>query len=76
MAGATAVQLVSSLIARGPAHLTLVQAQMERWMDEHEYESLDQMRGSMSMQRCPDPSAFSRSNYLRMLQGWRRQRAG
>ena len=76
MAGATAVQLVSALIARGPAHLTKVQQQMERWMEEHEYESIEQMRGSMSLQRCPDPTAFSRANYMRMLQGWRKRRAG
>ena len=46
---------------------------MERWLSEHEYESLDQMRGSMSMERCPDPAAFSRANYMRMLQGYRKR---
>ena len=44
---------------------------LERWMEEHEYDSLRQMRGSMSLARCPDPDAFSRANYMRILQGWR-----
>ena len=40
-------------------------------MEEHEYESLAQMRGNMSLARCPDPNAFSRANYMRILQSWR-----
>jgi dihydroorotate dehydrogenase (fumarate) len=50
---------------------TLRLSEMERWLAEHEYESLRQMRGNMSLARCPDPNAFSRANYLRILQGWR-----
>jgi hypothetical protein len=38
----------------------------------HEYESLDQMRGSMSLARCPDPASFERGNYVRILQSWHR----
>jgi dihydroorotate dehydrogenase (fumarate) len=40
-------------------------------LEEHEYESLDQLRGSMSLQNCPDPAAFERANYMRILQAWR-----
>ncbi|HMB78675.1 MAG TPA: hypothetical protein VKI43_01355, partial [Vicinamibacterales bacterium] len=47
-------------------------AGFREWADEHEYESLDQMRGSMSLARCPDPSAFERGNYVRILQSWHR----
>ncbi len=47
-----------------------------RWLVEHEYESLDQMRGSMNLVRCPDPAAYERGNYVTILQSWRTQGAG
>ena len=71
MAGADAVQMVSALLRRGPEHLRTVREEMERWLQEHEYDSLQQMRGSMNLARSPDPSALERSNYIRILQGWR-----
>jgi dihydroorotate dehydrogenase (fumarate) len=40
-------------------------------LEDHEYESVDQMRGSMSLKNCPDPSVFERANYLRVLQLWK-----
>ncbi len=42
-----------------------------RFLEEHEYESLAQLRGNMNLSRCPDPSAFERGNYMRVLQSWR-----
>lgn len=71
MAGATVVQLVSALLMHGPKRLGAVRDDVLRWMEEHEYESLEQMRGNMNLARCPDPSAFERGNYMRMLQSWR-----
>ena len=71
MAGAHAVQLVSALLQRGPEYLRCVREEMEAWMEQHEYVSLRQMQGSMSLARCPDPSAFERGNYVRILQSWR-----
>ncbi|HET7787700.1 MAG TPA: dihydroorotate dehydrogenase-like protein [Myxococcales bacterium] len=71
MAGASAVQVVSALLKKGPEHLRTLRLEMERWMEEHEYESLRQMLGSMSLAHCPDPNAFSRANYMRILQSWR-----
>jgi dihydroorotate dehydrogenase (fumarate) len=44
---------------------------MAIWLEEHEYESLAQMRGSMSLERCPDPQAYERGNYMELLQSWR-----
>lgn len=70
MAGADAVQMVSSLLLAGPEHLGKVRAKMVEWMDEHEYASVRQMIGSMSLRRCPDASAFERANYMRILQSW------
>jgi len=71
MVGAHAVQMVSALLRRGPAYLRTVLDEMSTWMEDHEYTSLRQMQGSMSLARCPDPAAFERANYIRVLQGWR-----
>jgi dihydroorotate dehydrogenase (fumarate) len=71
MAGASVVQVVSALLKRGPEYLRTLRVEMERWMQEHEYISLRQMLGSMSLLHCPDPNAFSRANYMRILQSWR-----
>ena len=71
MAGASAVQVVSALLQKGPEYLRILRHDMERWMEEHEYESLQQMRGNMSLAKCPDPNAFSRANYMRILHSWR-----
>lgn len=70
-AGASAVQMVSALLLHGPEHLNSVREEMIHWMEEHEYESLQQMLGSMSLKKCPNPLAFTRANYMRMLQGWK-----
>jgi dihydroorotate dehydrogenase (fumarate) len=71
MAGATGIQMVSALLMHGPERLKAVRAEMVQWMEEHEYESLDQMRGSLSLTKCPNPQAFERANYMRVLAGWR-----
>jgi dihydroorotate dehydrogenase (fumarate) len=72
MAGASGVQIVSALLQRGPAYLRQIIAGFQEWADEHEYESVDRMRGSLSLARCPDPASFERGNYLRILQSWPR----
>lgn len=71
MAGAHAVQVVSALLQKGPMYLREMRDGLVQWMEEHHYDSVQQMLGSMSLQRCPDPSAFERGNYARMLQSWR-----
>ncbi len=71
MAGADAVQVVSCLLRRGPEHLAVLRAELETWLEEHEYDSLAQMRGSLSLERCPDPAAYERANYIEILQSWR-----
>lgn len=68
MAGAKITQLVSSLLRHGIGHISVLEANMLRWMEEHEYESVKQMQGSMSQLHCPDPSAFERVNYMKALQ--------
>ena len=71
MVGANVVQLVSSLLKQGPEFLATVLAELTAWMEAHEYESVDQMRGSMSLAHCPDPSVYERANYLKVLQLWK-----
>jgi dihydroorotate dehydrogenase (fumarate) len=74
MAGASAVQMTSALLRHGPAHLSKVRGELTTWMEEHEYVSVQQLLGSMSLERCPDPTAFSRANYMKVLQSWRMPR--
>ena len=76
MAGAHAVQLVSTLLQHGPERLVTILRDLQRWMAEREYTSITEMRGSMSLDRCPNPAAFERGNYVRLLQTWRSPYAG
>jgi len=71
MSGAHAVQLVSALLRAGPEHLKRLRMETLAWMREHEYESLEQMRGSMNLEACPDPAVYERANYMLVLQSWR-----
>ncbi len=71
MCGANAVQVVSSLLKYGPSHIGSLIQGLRHWLEDHEYDSVDQMRGSMSLKNCPDPSVFERANYLRVLQLWK-----
>jgi dihydroorotate dehydrogenase (fumarate) len=74
MAGADAVQVVSALLKFGPGWLGQVRKGLARWLAEHEYDSLQQLRGSMSLESCPDPRVYERANYMLTLQGWRGER--
>lgn len=70
VAGADAVQVVSALLHGGPGTLGQLIADMARWLEDHEYESLGQLRGSLSLAHCPDPQTYERASYLEMLTGW------
>jgi dihydroorotate dehydrogenase (fumarate) len=72
MAGADVVQLVSALLIHGPDHVGRTLEAVQFWMTEHEYESVAQMRGSMSLVRSPNPTGFVRANYMKMLESWER----
>jgi dihydroorotate dehydrogenase (fumarate) len=63
MAGADATQMVSALLRHGPAYLRTVRREIESWMEEHEWSSLGEMRGNMSLQRIPDAAAYERANF-------------
>jgi len=68
MAGADVTMLCAVLLRRGIGHLAVIEREMREWMEEHEYESVEQLKGSMSQKNCPDPSAFERAQYMRALQ--------
>jgi dihydroorotate dehydrogenase (fumarate) len=67
LAGADAVQVASSLIDRGPYHVETLLDGMRAWLEQGDYESVAQMRGSLSQRNVPDPEAFERANYMRAL---------
>lgn len=71
MAGADAVQVVSLLLRHGPEALYELICGVRQWLEDHEYDSLEQARGSLDMRHSPDPSAYSRGNYVQILQSWR-----
>ena len=75
MAGAHAVQVVSCLLERGAEYLKELKKGLEQRLEQLEYSSVQQMRGNMSLARCPDPGAFERANYMRILQTWKPQTA-
>ena len=70
MCGASAVQVVGRVLRGGPQVLRDIRVQMQAWMNEHEYASLESMRGCMNILRSPNPNVFSRANYMRVLQTW------
>ena len=70
MVGADVTMLCSVLFRKGTYHLREIEKGVVTWMEEHEYESVKQMRGSMSQLRCPDPSAFERAQYMRAIKAY------
>ncbi len=71
LAGAHAVQLVSVLLRHGPRILSTLLVGLKDWLTERGYENIDQLRGALDLRHCPDPAAFERANYIRILQSWR-----
>lgn len=69
MVGANVTMMCSALLRHGVNHLRHVERELREWMEEHEYESVAQMQGSMSQLRCADPAAFERAQYMRAVKG-------
>jgi dihydroorotate dehydrogenase (fumarate) len=70
LAGADAVQMVSSILRHGPAYFGTMREALARWMEWHHLESIGDVRGRVSLLRFPDASAFERANYIRALHSW------
>jgi dihydroorotate dehydrogenase (fumarate) len=64
LAGADVAMSTSALLHHGPAHVATMEAQLVDWMDEHEYESVSQMRGAVASHATTDPTAYERANYI------------
>ncbi len=71
MAGANVTMMASELLLNGTKRMPAILAEMQTWMEEHEYESVQQMIGSMSQQHVAEPAAFERANYMKVLDSWR-----
>jgi len=67
MAGAHVTQLVSAIMANGPRHLIKLRKEVEEWLAENEWNSLEEMRGNMGFQRIPNPGAYERESFMRMF---------
>jgi dihydroorotate dehydrogenase (fumarate) len=70
MAGADVTMLCSVLIRHGIPHIATIEREMSAWMEEHEYVSIQQLRGSLSQKNCADPSAFERAQYMRAISSY------
>lgn len=71
MAGADVTMLCSALMRHGIGHLRKVETEMVVWMEQHEYESVEQLKGRLSQQNSPDPAAFERAQYVRAIGAFR-----
>jgi dihydroorotate dehydrogenase (fumarate) len=70
MVGADVVMMTSALLRHGPEHVGTVEAELRAWMTDHEYDSVEQLRGSASQATAENPSAFERANYMQTLRSW------
>jgi dihydroorotate dehydrogenase (fumarate) len=71
MAGAKVAMTASALLKKGPKRATKILEKLENWMEENEYESIQQMQGSMSQKAVADPAAFERANYMKVLNSFK-----
>lgn len=67
LAGADATMVATTLLRNGPDYATTMLQELSAWFEEFEFDSVEQIKGSMSMANCPDPSALGRANYMQAL---------
>jgi dihydroorotate dehydrogenase (fumarate) len=67
MVGADVTMMCSALLMHGPEYIGKVLKDLDRWMQDHEYESIEQMKGSLSHKSIANPSAYERANYMKAL---------
>jgi dihydroorotate dehydrogenase (fumarate) len=70
MAGADVTMLCSALMRHGITHIQRIEMDLIAWLEQHQHKSLRELRGIMSQQNCPDPSAFERAQYVRGLSSY------
>jgi dihydroorotate dehydrogenase (fumarate) len=71
MAGADVAMMCSAILKNGPSHVSAVLKEMTDWMSEHEYESIEQMKGSLSQKSVANPAAFERASYVKVLNNYK-----
>ena len=76
LSGADAVQMVSALLRHGSRYIQTMRDGLERWMEGHEFASVDDMRGAASFERALDPASVERAGYIRTLQSWAQEDGG
>ena len=69
-AGADVTMLCSTLLRHGIPQITAIERDLSNWLTEHEYESVTQLKGSLSQKKCPEPAAFERAQYMKALTGY------
>lgn len=67
LVGADVTMLCSTIIRRGIPQIAIIERDLMVWLEEHEYESVSQLRGSLSQEKCPEPAAFERAQYMKAL---------
>jgi len=70
MVGADITQMCSVLLRKGARELATIRHDLEAWLEENEYSSIEQLKGSLSQRSCPDPAAFERANYMKTLNSY------
>jgi dihydroorotate dehydrogenase (fumarate) len=70
MAGARVAMTTSALLEQGVDYISVLLKGVQKWMEEHGYESIHQMQGSMSQKNVPQPAAFERGNYMKVLSSY------
>jgi dihydroorotate dehydrogenase (fumarate) len=70
LAGASATMVTSELLHHGVGRITQILADLQTWLEDHEYESVAQLKGSMSQMAVGDPTAFERANYIKVLSSY------
>ena len=71
LCGADVTYLCSALLAAGPERLDEIHNGVVNWLEKNEYESVEQLKGSLSQIHCPDPAAFERGNYIQILSSFK-----
>jgi dihydroorotate dehydrogenase (fumarate) len=71
LVGADAVMFTSALLKYGIEHVEPVFFGLKQWMEDREYDSVRQLQGSMSRQKCADPTGFERANYIKAIVSYR-----
>src|ERR1017187_808486 len=70
LAGADVTMLCSTLLRHGIPQIALIERDLKAWLEEHEYESVQQLKGSLSQKKCAEPAAFERAQYMKALTGY------